>query len=53
MYFMLCYVSGQINPMQQPEGISHVMSFRYFRMLAVKAVSSDLLLGVYGFQGPD
>lgn len=44
----------QIEPMQQSAGISCLMSFRRFWMLAVKAVSKDGLLGVRErFQGPD
>lgn len=38
-----------INPMQQPEGISCLMSFRSFLILTVKAVSNGALLGVNGF----
>lgn len=40
----------QIKPMQQPAGISRLMSFRRFWMLAVKAVSKDGLLRVRDFR---
>lgn len=49
IYVRFCSVSRQVNPLQQPEVISHLMHF-WFCMLAVKAVSSDVFLSVKDFR---